>query len=69
MIEGYYTAEEIKHQLGLKARPGDTRTINKYVKSGKLEKKSLSRQINLYRFRPDFNPEAQQNLTDLDFCF
>lgn len=49
MIEGYYTAEEIKHQLGLKARPGDIRTINKYVKNGKLEVFCYSKKIKIYR--------------------
>lgn len=36
MIDGFYTAEEIKPLLGLKSRPGDLRTLNKYVKNGKF---------------------------------
>lgn len=49
MIDGFMTAEEIKPLLGIKARPGDLRTLNKYVLTGKLEIKSLSNKRKLYR--------------------
>lgn len=34
MIDGFYTAEEIKPLLGLKSQRGDCRTLNKYVLKG-----------------------------------
>lgn len=49
MIDGFYTAEEIKPLLGIKARPGDLRTLNKYVLKGKLEMRALSPRVKLYR--------------------
>lgn len=49
MIDGFYTAEEIKPLLGIKARPGDLRTLNKYVKNGKLEVFYYSKKIKVYR--------------------
>lgn len=69
MIEGYYTAEEIKPLLGIKARPGDLRTLNKYVLKGKLEMRALSPRVKLYRLCSE-NVETIKNKTaDLDFCF
>lgn len=41
---GFMTAAEMKSLLGLSARSGDNRTLNKYVKQGKLEIKSFSQQ-------------------------
>lgn len=52
MIDGFYTAEEIKPLLGIKARPGDLRTLNKYVKNGK----SVGRKAVPVRFRPSAPP-------------
>lgn len=45
MIDGFYTAEEIKPLLGLKSQRGDCRTLNKYVRKGKLEMRALSPRI------------------------
>lgn len=47
------TAEEMKHYLGLKAREGDNRTLNKYVREGKLDINSLSRKVKMYRLAQD----------------
>ena len=49
MIDGFMPAEEIKQLLGLKSRPGDLRTLNKYVKNGKLEVFYYSKKIKVYR--------------------
>lgn len=69
MIDGFYTAEEIKPLLGIKARPGDLRTLNKYVLKGKLEMRALSPRVTLYRLCSE-NVETIKNKTaDLDFCF
>ncbi len=69
MIDGFYTAEEIKPLLGIKARPGDLRTLNKYVLNGKLEMRALSPRVKLYRLCSE-NVETIKNKTaDLDFCF
>ncbi len=69
MIDGFMTAEEIKPLLGLKSRPGDLRTLNKYVLKGKLEMRALSPRVKLYRLCSE-NVETIKNKTaDLDFCF
>ncbi len=69
MIDGFMTAEEIKPLLGIKARPGDLRTLNKYVLKGKLEMRALSPRVKLYRLCSE-NVETIKNKTaDLDFCF
>lgn len=60
------TAEEIKPKLGLRGKSNNT--LNKYVLEGKLELKSLSRQIKLYRLKLTDEPKTENN-TDLDFCF
>lgn len=62
------TAAEMKSLLGLSARSGDNRTLNKYVKEGKLEIKVLSRKVKLYREKSEFTPNIE-TATDLDFCF
>ena len=59
MIDGFYTAEEIKPLLGIKARPGDLRTLNKYVLKGKLEMRALSETVETMK----------KETADLDFCF
>ena len=70
MIDGFYTAEEIKPLLGLKSRPGDLRTLNKYVLKGKLEMRALSPRIKLYRLCSEAVETTMENKTaDLDFCF
>lgn len=51
---GFMTAAEMKSLLGLSARSGDNRTLNKYVKQGKLEIKSFSRKVKLYREKTEF---------------
>ena len=43
------TADEIKACLGLTAKPGDNRTLNKYVVEGKLDVKCFSKRVKLYR--------------------
>ncbi len=65
---GFMTAAEMKSLLGLSARSGDNRTLNKYVKQGKLEIKSFSRKVKLYREKTEFTP-CIETATDLDFCF
>ncbi len=60
MIDGFMTAEEIKPLLGIKARCGDNRTLNKYVIEGKIEIKHLSKKIKLYRLPQQ---EASKNGT------
>ena len=45
--DGFMTAAEMKSLLGLSARHGDNRTLNKYVKQGKLEIKCFSRKVKL----------------------
>lgn len=62
------TAEEIKPLLGIKARPGDLRTLNKYVLAGKIEIKPLSSKRKLYRLCSEYMAEIKQT-PDLDFCF
>lgn len=47
--DGFMTAAEMKSLLGLSAQSGDNRTLNKYVKEGKLEIKPFSRKVKLYR--------------------
>ena len=44
---GFMTAAEMKSLLGLSARNGDNRTLNKYVKQGK-QSKALSRENRIY---------------------
>ena len=46
---GYMTADEAKACLGLTAKQGDNRTINKYVVEGKLEVKAFSKKVKIYR--------------------
>lgn len=58
MIDGFMTAEEIKPLLGLKSRPGDLRTLNKYVKNGKLEVFYYSKKIKVYRPIKTFTKKA-----------
>ncbi len=65
---GFMTAAEMKSLLGLSARSGDNRTLNKYVKQGKLEIKSFSRKVKLYREKTEFTL-CIETATDLDFCF
>lgn len=65
---GFMTAAEMKSILGLSARNGDNRTLNKYVTEGKLEIKVFSKQVKLYRMKADFSPHIETT-TDLDFCF
>lgn len=65
---GFMTAAEMKSQLGLSARHGDNRTLNKYVTEGKLEIKIFSKQVKLYRMKTDFTPQIE-TIADLDFCF
>lgn len=65
---GFITATEMKSLLGLSARRGDNRTLNKYVKEGKLEIKVLSRKVKLYREKTELTPHPEI-ITDLDFCF
>lgn len=65
---GFITAAEMKSRLGLSARRGDNRTLNKYVTEGKLEIKVFSKQVKLYRIKADFTPQIKTT-ADLDFCF
>lgn len=65
---GFMTAAEMKSLLGLSARSGDNRTLNKYVKQGKLEIKSFSRKVKLYREKTEFTP-CTETATDLVFAF
>lgn len=65
---GFMTAAEMKSLLGLSAKRGDNRTLNKYVTEGKLEVKVFSKQVKLYREKIDFTPRLETS-TDLDFCF
>lgn len=69
MIDGFYTAEEIKPLLGIKARPGDLRTLNKYVLNGKLEMRALSPRVKLYRLCSENVETIKNKMADLDFCF
>lgn len=70
MIDGFMTAEEIKPLLGLKSQRGDCRTLNKYVRKGKLEMRALSPRIKLYRLCSETVETTMENkTTDLDFCF
>lgn len=64
----FITAAEMKSLLGLSARRGDNRTLNKYVTEGKLEIKVFSKQVKLYRIKADFTPQIKTT-ADLDFCF
>jgi len=66
--DGFMTAAEMKSILGLSAQSGDNRTLNKYVKEGKLEIKPFSRKVKLYREKTEFNTHAKTT-ADLDFCF
>lgn len=66
--DGFMTAAEMKSILGLSAQNGDNRTLNKYVKEGKLEIKPFSRKVKLYREKTEFNTHAKTT-ADLDFCF
>lgn len=66
--DGFITAAEMKSRLGLSARRGDNRTLNKYVTEGKLEIKVFSKRIKLYREKADFAPHTETTV-DLDFCF
>ena len=47
--DGFMTAAEMKSLLGLSAQSGDNRTLNKYVKEGKLEIKPFSQSKTLQR--------------------
>lgn len=66
---GFMTAAEMKSILGLSARSGDNRTLNKYVTEGKLEIKVFSKQVKLYRIKAEFIPQVKTTTADLDFCF
>lgn len=66
--EGFMTAAEMKSLLGLSAQSGDNRTLNKYVKEGKLEIKPFSRKVKLYREKTEFHT-PDKTIADLDFCF
>ncbi len=64
--DGFVTADKIK--TALKLKPGtDNRTLNKYVVQGKLEIKSFSKKVKLYRFAKDNN--ALENLNDEEWNF
>ena len=52
---GFMTAAEIKSVLGLSAKTGDNRTLNKYVVQGKLEVKPFSNKVKLYRLAQNDN--------------
>lgn len=64
----FMTAAEMKSRLGLSARRGDNRTLNKYVTEGKLEIKVFSKRVKLYREKTEFTPNVETT-ADLDFCF
>ena len=64
MLEnGYKTADEMKACLNLKSKPGDNRTLNKYVLNGTLEVKSFSRKVRMYREIRETRVE-QENICD-----
>lgn len=65
---GFMTATEIKAVLGLSTKTSDNRTLNKYVREGKLEVKFFSRKTKLYREKTEFTPTTHTT-ADLDFCF
>ncbi|MFV0626998.1 MAG: hypothetical protein ACK5N8_06600 [Alphaproteobacteria bacterium] len=66
------TPKEMKETLGILAKNGDNRTLNKYVVMGKLEIKEFSRKIKLYRFPTIENGNNNNNNNnneefDMDF--
>ncbi len=65
---GFITAAEMKSRLGLSARRGDNRTLNKYVTEGKLDIKVFSKRVKLYREKAESIPHIETT-ADLDFCF
>lgn len=60
LLNGYMTAEEMKCALKLKAKEGDNRTLNKYVREGKLDVNPLSRKVHLYKLAGETPKNTQQ---------
>lgn len=62
----FMTPEEMKKKLGLNPAT-DNRTLNKYVVQGKLEVKTFSNKIKLYRLAQ--NDNSTENFDNEEWIF